>query len=125
MAFFKEKQVRGAHSLNETGEREGKERGLVSHVPDSSEESWPSANALSYFQEAHQVGISASRGRLLEVAQQMSLQIKVEPSEGREGGGWTNPNNLFIQSSLAQLQGVCGGEGWGKGGGTHMSLPFL
>lgn len=56
----------------------------------------------------------------------MSLQIKVEPSEGREGGGWTNPNNLFIQYSLAQLQGVCGGGGDGeKGDGTYMSLSFL
>lgn len=49
MAFFKEKQVRDAHSLNETGGREGKERGLVSHVSDSSEGSWTGANALSYF----------------------------------------------------------------------------
>lgn len=68
MAFFKEKRVRGAHSLNETGGREGKERGLVSHVPDSSEGPLPGANALSYFQEAHQVDIPVPRGRLLEVA---------------------------------------------------------
>lgn len=54
----------------------------------------------------------------------MSLQIKVEPSEGREGGGWTNPNNLFIQYSLAQLQGVCGGGGWEKGG-WDVHVPFF
>lgn len=123
MAFFKEKQVRGAHSLNETGGREGKERGLVSHVPDSSEGPRPGANALSYFQEAHQVDIPVPRGRLLEVSRQMSLQINVEPSEGREGG--PTPTTCSFNPASPSYK-VCVVEGDGeKGDGTHMSLSFL
>lgn len=84
-------------------------------MPGRSEESWPSAQHPSYFQEACQLDFT-------EQAQVPSLKMPWAPEnlgEGswrwghrchprsrwnpvREGGGCTNPNNLFIQFSLTQ-----------------------
>lgn len=61
----------------------------------------------------------------LSVARQMSLQIKVEPSEGGKGGGGATPTTGSFNPASPSYK-VCvvvrDGE---QGDGTHMPLPFL